>query len=273
MQNLLAFLLKYRFFFIFLVLEVIAFIMIINHTFYQRYVLISSAGRLTGTVYSWNRNLAEYFSLKKANRILAEENARLHETIQSLHTISDTLITEPKWPETSQQFTYVSARVISNSTNKRNNYLMIDKGRRQGIGRDMAVISPEGVVGIVINVSDNFAWVMSVLNKNTKINGRLKKNNYQGSLSWEGGDYRTGLFRDVPSHAQIETGDTVVTSGYSLMFPRDIMIGTVKEHFIGKGDHFYTVKLDFSVDYNRLSYVYVVRNLMRDEQLSIISEP
>lgn len=272
MQNLLAFLLKYRFFFIFLVLEVIAFIMIINHTFYQRYVLISSAGKVTGTIYTWNMNVSEYFALKKANRSLAEENARLHETIQLLRTYTDSAGVRPQWPETSQQFEYVSAKVISNSTNKRNNYLMIDKGMRQGIDRDMAVIAPEGVVGIVVNVSDNFAWVMSVLNKNTKINGRLKKNNYQGSLSWEGGSYRTGLFRDVPSHAQIETGDTVVTSGYSLMFPRDIMIGTVEDQYIGKGDHFYTVKLRFSVDYNSLSHVYVVRNLMRDEQLSIMKQ-
>jgi len=273
MQNLLAFLLKYRFFFIFLILEIIAFIMIINHTMYQRYVLINSAGRLTGTIYAWNKSVAEYFSLKKTNRMLAEENSRLHETIQLLLNQHNMLIPEPKWPETSQQFTYVSARVIDNSTNKRNNYLMIDKGRLHGIKRDMAVISPEGVVGIVVNVSDNFAWVMSVLNMNTRISGRLKKTNYHGSMSWEGGDYRTGIFSDVPSHAQIETGDTIVTSGYSLIFPRDIMIGTVKEHFIGKGDHFYTVKFYFSVDYNRLSYVYVVRNLMRLEQLSIMPQP
>jgi rod shape-determining protein MreC len=272
MQNLFAFLFKYRFFFIFLILQMIAFWMIINHTFYQRYVLINSTNRLTGTLYTWNMGVSEYFALKQTNLALAEENARLRAMLEKSHYSNETETVGIYDTLNQLQFTYVPARIISNSTNKRNNYLMIDKGLKHGINREMAVISSEGVVGIVINVSENFSWVMSVLNKNTKINGRLKNTNYQGSLSWDGGDYRTGTFSDVPSHVQIQAGDTIVTSGFSLMFPRDIMIGTVKDFSIPRGDHFYTLKVHFSVDFNRLSYVYVVKNLMRDEQLSIIEE-
>ncbi|MBE0661735.1 MAG: rod shape-determining protein MreC [Bacteroidales bacterium] len=272
MQNLFAFLLRYKFFFIFLTMEVVAFSMIINHSFYQRYIFINSANKLTGTLYTWNMGISEYFSLKQVNLQLAEENASLRERLQQseVHSQLEPLTSNDSLAPL--QFDYISAKVISNSTNKRNNYIMIDKGRKQGIGLDMAVISPEGVVGIVINVSDNFAWLMSVLNKNTKINGRLKNSNYQGSLSWDGGNSRYGIFRDVPSHAHLQTGDTIVTSGFSLMFPKDIMIGTITDYFIASGDHFYTVNLQFSVDFNRLSHVYVVKNLMRAEQLSIMKQ-
>lgn len=270
MQTLFAFLLKYKFFFIFLVLELIAFSMIINHTFYQRYILINSANRLTGTLYTWNKGVSEYFTLKQTNQLLAEENARLRGMLQKSQYVNDTSLVEASVSLTRQQFTYIPAKVISNSINKRNNYIMINRGRRHGIDRDMAVISPEGAVGIVINVSENYAWVMSILNKNAKISGRIMKNNYQGFLSWDGGDYQIGTFSDVPSHVHIETGDTIVTSGFSLMFPMDIMIGTVKDYFIARDDHFYTLKLGFSVDFSRLSYVYVVNNLTREEKMSII---
>lgn len=272
MQTLFAFILKYKFFFFFLTLEIIAFSMIINHSFYQRYILINSSNRLTGTLYTWNMGVSEYFSLKQTNRSLADENARLRGLLEYSRYHNDAIEVEVRDSLAQQQFTYIPAKVISNSTNKRNNYLMIDKGRRHGIDKDMAVIAPDGVVGIVINVSENYAWLMSALNKNNKINGRFKNTNYQGSLSWDGSDYRIGTFSDVPSHVHIEAGDTIVTSGFSLMFPRDIMIGTVEEYFISPGDHFYTVKLHFSVDFNSLSHVYVVKNLMREEQLSIIEQ-
>lgn len=272
MQNLLAFLLRYKFFFMFLALEVVAFTIIINHSLYQRYILINSANKITGVVYTWQTALSEYLYLRKINRSLAEENTRLHELLDSYLSQETEIAYQPPDTLSGRQYRYIPAKVISNSTNKRNNYLMIDKGRRDGVDRDMAVISPEGVVGIVINASDNYAWIMSVLNSNTKINGRLKDSNYQGSLSWNGNDYRIGTFNDVPSHVPLKVGDTLVTSGYSLMFPGNVMIGTIKEFHIAGGDHFYTVKLSFSVDYNRLSHVYVVKNLMRQEQLSIMSD-
>lgn len=272
MQNLLALLLKYKFFLIFLILEIIAFSMIINHSYYQRYLLFTNANRITGSVYRWKMGVSEYLFLKKTNQSLAEENARLHEMLEQYHSYFGELAIAENDSLSISRYNYVPVKVISNSTNKRNNYIMIDKGRKHGINRDMAVISPDGVVGIVVNVSENYSWVMSVLNSNTKINGRFINTNYQGSLSWDGNDYRIGTFKDVPSHVQIKTGDTIVTSGYSMMFPPDIMIGTVKEHDIGRGDHFYTVKLLFTVDYNRLSHVYVIINLKREEQFSIIND-
>ncbi len=272
MQNLFAFIFKFRFFFIFLAFQIISFLMIINHSFYQRYVLLSSANQITGKLYTWNMGVSEYFSLRQANQILVAENVRLREMLNDSQYINDTARYVINDTIARQQFTYAPARVISNSINNRNNYLMLNKGRKHGVDREMAVISPDGVVGVVVKVSENYAWVMSVLNKNSRINARLTRNNYLGSLTWGGQDYRIGMLSDVPSHAHIEKGDTVVTSGYSLMFPGNIMIGTVEDFFIERGDHFYTLKLNFSVDYNRLSHVYVVNNLMREEQMSIIEE-
>jgi rod shape-determining protein MreC len=272
MQNLFAFIFKFRFFLIFFALQIISFSMIVNHTFYQRYILLRSANLISGKLYSWNMSVSEYFSLRQDNQMLVSENARLREMLKESHFINGTARYEVNDTIAQQQFTYVPARVISNSINNRNNYLMLNKGRRHGVDREMAVIAPDGVVGIVVNVSENYAWVMSVLNKNARINARLTRNNYQGSLTWDGHDYRIGMLSDVPSHAHIERGDTVVTSGYSLMFPGNVMIGTVENFFIARGDHFFTLKLKFSVDYNRLSHVYVVKNLMREEQMSIIEE-
>lgn len=272
MQTLLALLVKHKFFLLFVVLELIAFTMIINNTYYQRYILVNNANKVTGTVYQWKAGVSEYFFLKKVNTSLALENARLHEKIERYQSGSEETHIYPQDTLTENKFEFIPAKVISNSTNKRNNYLMINKGWQHGIKPDMAVISSDGVVGIVINTSDNYSWVMSVLNSNTKINGRFLNTNFQGSLSWDGKDYRIGTFSDVPSHVVITAGDTIVTSGYSFIFPPDIMIGTVRDYYIGKGDHFYTAKLLFSVDYNNISHVYVVRNNERDELLSIITD-
>lgn len=272
MRNLLAFIIRFRFFFIFLLLEVVAFTMIINHTFYQRYVLLSSANRLTGTVHGWSMGVGDYFSLRSANIQLAEENARLRSRLSNAKSDESFTVLSEADTLNPARFTFIPAKVISNSTNKRNNYLMLNKGSNHGIGHDMAVITAEGVVGVVINVSDNFSWVMSVLNQHARVSARLKKQNLQGSLSWDGKNYRRGLLSDVPSHIEIAHGDTIITSGYSYLFPPDIMIGTVNSFEIARGDHFYNITLDFSVDYNRLSHVYVVKNLFKEEQLEIMLE-
>lgn len=269
MRNLFAFIWKYHFFFLFLLLEVISLSLIINSSVYQRYVLLNSSHKITGTLYNTYANFTDFFNLKHANQMLALENSKLREALQHPKYQKDIVAADKDSLRFNPQYQYIEAKVINNTVTLRNNYIMLNKGRLHGIDKDMAVIAPDGIVGIVINASTNFSWVMSMLNENTKINGKLLKNNFQGSVTWDGGNYRIGKLSDLPAHVVLQQGDTIVTSGYSLMFPEGIMIGTIEDFNVDKGDHFFTCKVRFAVDFNNLSYVYVIKNLMRREQLSV----
>jgi rod shape-determining protein MreC len=204
-------------------------------------------------------------SLKTANKILAEENAQLLnrqkssfiKTDNKLFVVNDTLY--------QQEYTYVTAKVISNSVNRINNYLTLNKGSRLGIKKNMGVISSQGIVGIVKDVSENFCTVYSVLHSKSKISAKLKKGNNVGTILWNGNDYRIVTMKDVPTHVKIRIGDTVISSGYSLMFPEGIPIGSVYSYDINKGKDFYEIKVRLYNDLNNISYVYIVKNLMKEE--------
>ncbi|MCK4677820.1 MAG: rod shape-determining protein MreC [Bacteroidales bacterium] len=269
MRTLFTFLWKHYFFFLFLILEIISFIFIVNHSYYQRATIISSANGISGYVYNTANSITGYFGLKKANEGLAEENARLRSLESVVLLATDTLQHFRNDSTHKQLYQYISAKVISNSTSKRNNYLLLNKGLSQGVGNDMAVITPKGVVGIVKDVSLNFSSVLSVLHKQTRISAKLKKNNQLGTLIWQGTNYRIGTLKDIPTHIQLNLGDTVITSGFSHIFPEGIPIGSINEYYIEGGNNFYTIKLDFFVDINNLSYVMVVNNLMKKEQDSL----
>jgi len=269
MKTLFAFLWRHYFFFLFLILEFISFLFIVNHSYYQRATIISSANGITGYVYSTTSSITSYFGLKKANNELAEENARLRSLESVVLLATDTLQHFREDSTHKQLYRYINAKVISNSISKRNNYLLLNKGLSQGVGNDMAVITPKGVVGIVKNVSLNFSSVLSVLHKQIRISAKIKKNNQLGTLIWQGTNYRVGTVKDIPTHIQLNIGDTITTSGFSYIFPEEIPIGSINEYYIREGDNFYTIKLDFFVDYNNLSNVMVVDNLMKKEQDSL----
>jgi rod shape-determining protein MreC len=165
----------------------------------------------------------------------------------------------------SQQYRYISAKVISNSVNKRNNYLILNKGYRQGADKEMAVITPQGVVGIVKEASENFCSVLSMLHSQTHISAKIKKYNQNGTVIWGGTDQYYGTLKDIPGHVLINIGDTIVTSGYSSIFPEGVVIGTIADYSLIEGNNFYLIKIKFSVDYNQLVYVEVVTNLLKGE--------
>jgi rod shape-determining protein MreC len=165
------------------------------------------------------------------------------------------------------QYEYIQAKIISNSINKRNNYLMINKGDNQGVRVGMAVISPDGVVGIVKVVSKNFSSVMSLLHSDSKISAKIKRNNFStGSVSWNGKTPGISQMKEVPPHIDVQIGDTIITSGFSLDFPEGVFIGTVNEIRTRPGDNFHTLDIKLSTDFSIIDHVYVVRNLARGEQ-------
>jgi rod shape-determining protein MreC len=156
--------------------------------------------------------------------------------------------------------------VVNNSTNRRNNFITLDKGSKQGVQINMAVITSTGVVGQVKDVSENFCTVMSMLHSRTTISSKLKKDGSYGPLTWDGKDYSNATLSDIPTHVRLTKGDTIVTSAYSLTFPENIMIGTVESYERESGKYFYTVKVKLSTDFKKLTYVYIVNNMFKEEQ-------
>ena len=268
MRNLFAYLLKQYFFFLFLVLEVIAFYFILQNNF-QRATFLNSTGKVTGTVLTAMNNISVYLTLKKANEKLIEENARLRNRLPESFMNTDR---EERYSRDSI-YRYIGAKVISNSVNHQKNYLMLNKGSRHGITKDMGVITSDGIVGTVVDVTPQFSRVMSVLHVNNKINARILKNNHLGTVEWTGKYYRRGLLVDIPMHIQLYPGDTIVTSGNSFIFPEGISIGTVYEYNILPNEKFNTASINYAVDYNSLSYVYVIINLKKKEQLWLEKNP
>ncbi len=269
MRNLLTFLLKHHFFFLFIFLEAIALLLIVNNNYYQHTTLINSTNQFTGSVLNTFNNICEYLHLKETNRILSEENAKLHSISSNSYIKTDTNTFFKKDILYKQQYQYIAAKVISNSTNKQNNYLMLNKGAVHGIDRDMGVVCPKGIVGIIKETSNNFSSVISMLHKDAKISAKIKKNNQLGTVEWNGKNFRIGVLNYIPAYVKISKGDTVITSGFSHIFPEGILIGTILDYKIDSGGNFYKIKIKFTVDYNKIYYVYIIKNLMKKQQLKL----
>ncbi|MHC1708744.1 MAG: rod shape-determining protein MreC [Bacteroidales bacterium] len=267
MRYLFAFLLRNHFIFLFLLLEVISLLLVVENSYYQHSKVVNGVSEITGSIQNSVNNVSQYLSLREANRSLAEENARLRSQLMASYLITDTSTFEKIDTTLKQHYHFFEAKVISNSVTSRNNYLMLNKGSRHGIKPDMAVIAPNGIVGIVSKVSENFSWVISVLHKQSKISARIRKNGFVGTLTWDGLHYHHGKLQFIPANGQIENGDTVVTSGYSHIFPPNLMIGTIHRFSVDKENNFYNIDLTFSQDYNNLSFVYVITDFYRDEKV------
>lgn len=266
MRNILVFFIRYHFLLLFVVLEIFSLSLLVNSTYYQSSAILKAVSGVTGRFYTSVSNTTDYLKLRTTNEQLARENAMLRQmkgisflkNDTSSFWVNDTLYR--------QQYQYIVAKVVHNTVGKRNNYIMLDKGTRSGIKKDMAVITSNGIVGTVVNVSENFSWVMSMLNKYTRVSGRITKNDQMGTVVWNGIDHLYGTLQDIPAHVKIAKGDTIVSSGFSSIFPAGLMIGTISDFRVEQGDHFYTIPFRYSVDFNALQYVYVVRNLMKEEQ-------
>ncbi len=272
MYNLIHFLWKHLAIIAFTILELISVILIVQNSNYQQQSLTSSANEFSGNILQrWN-NLTGYFQLRSINEQLAYHNALLINRLPSSYIITTDSIFKSRDTLYRKQFNYSVAKVISNSTGKRNNYLIINKGRNQGVKPDQAILSPRGVVGIVKDVSNNFSSVLSILHSDARISAKIKRNGYIGTVIWDGNDYRFGKLIDIPYHLSVKIGDTVVTSGYSTVFPENVTIGYISEVKPNINDNFYDLKIYFATDFNRVSQVHVVQNNFKSELDSLTSK-
>jgi rod shape-determining protein MreC len=274
MYNLLRFLVRYYLFFFFLILEGFCFYLIYQNSKYHQAAFVNMANTANGKAYQAVAGVTDYFYLRQMADSLVAENATLHARLKestddkAAHTQQQT---DTIGGRVEQVFTYIPAKVIHNSVNLSANYIYINRGAKQGITTQMGVISPGGVVGQVVNVTDDYAAVMSLLNKNFKVSAKLRNSNYFGTLSWEGKNTTLAKLKEIPKHVKMKEGDTIVTSGYSELFPENVIVGTVKHVNAEPEENFLDIDVTLSTNMNNISYVYVVNNLKRKEFIALDS--
>lgn len=266
MRDFIRFIIRYHLFFLFLFFETISFYLLVNYNHHHNQTFVNSSSKFAAGVLEISSNFTDYFSLKRANEELSRENAFLRTQLpENIYTLSESAPAS-RQVQDSIDYLYRPAKVINNSINKFHNYITINKGSNQGIQPQMGVISARGLVGVVRHVSPNYATVISLLNTQLKISARLRETNHFGSLEWDGRSYRHAILNEIPGHAKISIGDAVVTSGYSALFPEDILIGTIEDFELNEGEGFYVIKVRLSIDFKNLTYIETVEKKTRNEQ-------
>lgn len=278
MYNLFRFVVRYYLLLLFVLLEFFCFYLIYRNSKFHSAAYSNTGNALSGKVYSSAQNVAGYFYLRSYSDSLVRENASLRAQLrESLYDnrIDTGTVSDSSAKKFVQSYSYITAKVIRNSIVEPTNIIYLDKGSAHGITKQMGVISPTGIVGQVVNVTENYAAVMSVLSKDFKVSARFKKNDYFGYLRWEGIFPDEAIMEDVPKHAPVKTGDTVVTSGYSQLFPRNVMVGVVKKVHSEPEKGFLDVTVRLTSDFGNLNYVYVVNNMRKEElhQLDSVVNP
>lgn len=272
MRNLLIFISKYNAFFLFIIFEVSALVIFVNYNNFQKATFITSSNKIVGNVYAKVDQFTDYFKLGITNDSLAQENAGLRNKLKSSLYVDSSVIKTVNDTVNKQQYTYISARVINNSFNRRNNYLTINRGSNAGIMKGMGVISSSGVVGIVTNTGPNLATVQSLLHENTRISVMLADSNNVGSLIWDNNlDPTKAMLINFMKQIKIKKGTPIVTSGYSL-FPAGTMLGYINRLDAKDSNNGTGIEVNLSVNFSNLQYVYVVINKLATEQQQLESQ-
>ena len=217
MYNLQRFILKHHFVILFILLEVISILLLARSQNFHRNSLVNTSNAVVGKIYEWSSEVGNYFRLNTTNEQLAEENAMLR---RQLSIVYDTASCIFDVNEGDTLYEYIPAQVVNNSTNQTNNYIIINKGAKDGIERDMSVISSDGIVGVVTDVSRHYASIMSLLHSKSVVGVRFKNNQEIAGLKWQTNNYRYGMVEDIPTHIVLQKGDTIVTSSHSYIVPK-----------------------------------------------------
>lgn len=269
MRSLALFFIRYNGFFLFVLLEMIAISLMVKERNNPKHheAFISSSNYVIGSIDERVNRFWRYWNLSSVNDSLAQENARLYEQLRSAYfdgklqqdTLRDSTLIA--------RYHYIEAEVVDNSTGRLDNYITLNRGSNHGIKPNMGVINGTGagILGVVRYVSRNYSTVMSVLHRDTRISAKLQRNNTFGTLTWNGVSPRRMILEAIPKHTKVLRGDTIVTSGFSGIFPKDIMIGVVDTFRLESGSNFYTIDVMLSSDLSNAQYGFVVDDLMHDE--------
>jgi len=273
MHNLLDFIKAHYHWFVFLVLEIISMILLVNYNSYQGSVWVSTANTVAGVVYDGEAEVQSFFALTKLNDQLSRRNIYLEHQVKELtealkhEGIDSTVIASLKEPT---PYKLIGAKVVSNSISKKDNLMTIDKGEADGVHKDMGVISGHGVVGIVYLAGKHYSVVIPALSSKSSISCKIERRGYFGYLHWEGGKSNMAYVDDVPRHARFKLYERVVTSGYSSVFPEGVAVGKIIHVYNSADGVSYRLQVQLYTDFANLRDVYVVDNSAMLEQLNVL---
>jgi rod shape-determining protein MreC len=244
--------------------------LVVMHNSYQNMLFFRHTSAISTSISDHLPAFEQYFNLKKENSYLEDENLKLKNELEKIRTeirfsFSDSLAENRSFDV---DYVYLPAKAVNVTINRTKNYLTIDKGSNDGVNENMAVCSYQGVVGMIKNVTNNYSVVLPLINTSLRLSAKIKKNNYYGSLQWDGEDYRYSYLRDIPFHVNVEQGDTIVTSGFSSIFPEGEIIGYV-ESVDRVTANFLLIKVELATDFNNLYQLYIISNKNREEQTEL----
>ena len=270
MRSILDILIKHNHWFLFLLLEGISIVLVVCFNNYQKATLFTSANSIAGNIYTAMTDVDSYFGLKDENEALINHNNALINEIEVLKNRlrkyeDSTSIAVIEQTYHNDGFYYNTAKVVNNSINKINNFITIDKGLSQGVGDQMGVFNHQGVIGVTVTASDNFTVVMPLLNSRSIISCKVK-DKALCTLKWDGSDTQHSYLIDLPRYELFESGDTVVTSGFSSMFPAGIPLGQIERLEDSADGQSYRAQVKLFVDFSNIDNVFVVGNNNREEQ-------
>jgi len=265
-RQIIFFFIRNKNFLLFALLFIISIAFTIRSHSFHKSKYVSSANFFSGGIYSASSSVSDYFNLNAENKKLLEENIRLRKLLHNVSDVStETVLDSTIIPS---QYSYIAAKVINNNYGRTKNNITIKKGEKDSIKLDLGVITSKGIVGIINSVSTNYATVQSILNTNSQINAKLKKTDHFGFLVWDTKDANVAQLIQIPRVAPVIVGDTIVTGGKSTIFPKGILIGTVKDFTITDDDS-YLINVALFNDMTNLNHVYIIENKNAGEILQL----
>jgi len=276
LKNIIGFIRHNFTFFTFLILQIVSLVMLSSYSKSHETFFGGWSNQVTGRINSYYNNWSYFFTLKETNAKLAAENVALRNQLAQDFVPIDTtkkegsLIFRKDSLEKIRKFYYYPAKVVGNTFTLQKNYITIERGALQGIKKDMAAISPDGtIVGVVVEVNDNYSKIMSLLHRNSKVSAILKRDKVAGSIEWDGDDPNMLTLKNISKSAAPKIGDSVLTSPYSSNFPAQLMIGRVVSVNKDPSSNFLTLSVKSATNFFNLEYVYLVANKRMAEQQSV----
>ncbi len=274
MRNLLEFLTKYYHWLLFIILEVASGVLLFQYNSYQNSVWVTSANAVTGRLYQWDASVRQFFSLTRTNEELTMRNFYLERQVTQLRRLyaeqtQDTTVLQRQEQQFLSRYHVIPAKVISNSVDKKNNIITLDRGRADGVEQDMGVACGNGIVGVVYMATDHFSVVLPVLNVYSRVSCAIRGTGYFGYLKWDGRDPAVAYVEDVPRHARFKRGDWVETSGFSSIFPQGVLIGKIKDVYNSSDGLSYRLKVVLSTDFACLRDVCVISDRTFAERMNL----